>query len=87
MNAKGKGWTDEEEVAFAQIMEAGGLERLPAIRLYRRLGSDLKRALKYAESRQETVAAKNRGGKRLQGRFLRSESSQANAVRSGAMSA
>jgi hypothetical protein len=69
----GKGWTDEEEHAFTEIMVTGGLERLPAIRLYRRFGCDLKRALKYAKSMGEARVAKDRGGKRLNGRFLRSE--------------
>jgi len=44
----GKGWTDEEECAFAEIMAAGKLERLPAIRLYRRFKGDLGKAVKCA---------------------------------------
>lgn len=40
-----KSWNDFEESAFAAIMNAGLLERLPAIRLYRRCKSDLARAL------------------------------------------
>lgn len=44
----GKCWTDEEEADFAQIMIAGNLPRMPAIRLYRRFNSNLEKALKYA---------------------------------------
>jgi hypothetical protein len=43
-----KSWTDEEECAFAEIMAAGKLERLTAIRLYRRFKGDLQKALKSA---------------------------------------
>jgi hypothetical protein len=41
-----QGWTaaEESESAFAQIMQVGHLDRLPAIRLYRRSGG-LNRAL------------------------------------------
>ena len=76
----GKGWTDEEERAFAQLMAAGGLERMEAIRLYRRFKCDLKRALQYATGRNEGAAAKKRDGKRFKGMFLRSERSEANAA-------
>ena len=41
-------WTEQEERAFAEIMAAGKIERLPAIRLYRRCRGDLRKALKYA---------------------------------------
>jgi hypothetical protein len=33
-----QGWAAAEESAFAQIMQIGHLDRLPAIRLYRRSG-------------------------------------------------
>lgn len=41
-------WTLEEEAAFAKIMGAGHLERLAAIRLYKRCGKDLEKALRIA---------------------------------------
>ena len=41
-------WTDDEEAAFAEIMAAGGIERLPAIRLWKRFHRDLKKALRHA---------------------------------------
>lgn len=53
----GKGWTDEEEAAFSAIMEAGKMERLPAIRLYRRLRGDLKKALRYANQARLSAEA------------------------------
>ena len=49
----GKGWSDEEEAAFAQLMEAGGMERLPAIRLYRRMDCNLEKALRHAKEQGE----------------------------------
>jgi hypothetical protein len=64
-----KGWTDEEESAFEKIMAAAGLQRMAAIRLYRRFNGDLDRALKYARERDEGKAAKRREGKRLKGVF------------------
>lgn len=42
-------WTHEEESAFKQIMGVGSLERLPAIRLYRRCKDDLTKALQIAK--------------------------------------
>jgi hypothetical protein len=63
-------WTDEEEAAFAKLM-ATGLERMEAIRMYRRFKGDLKRALKYAKERSEVSTAG-----RFKGRLQRSESSQ-----------
>lgn len=51
INARtGKGWNDAEESAFETTMAAGKLERMEAIRLYRRMGGDLKKALQYANS-------------------------------------
>jgi hypothetical protein len=41
-------WTPDEEQAFARLMQAGRIERLPAIRLYRRCNGDLTRALAVA---------------------------------------
>jgi hypothetical protein len=52
----GKGWSDTEEHAFAAIMRVGLLERLPAIRLYRRSGNDFLKALKVAKQERPTDA-------------------------------
>ncbi len=75
-----KCWSDEEESAFEQLMEVGGLERLDAIRLFRRFRGDLRRALKYAKGRSEPKRdaglIKARGTKRLKWGFLQTESSQ-----------
>jgi len=38
-------WSEAEERDFAKLMAVGHLQRLPAIRLYRRNGGDLKKAL------------------------------------------
>jgi hypothetical protein len=43
-------WTTTEETAFQQIAQAGQLERLPAIRLYRRFRGDLSKALHIAKT-------------------------------------
>ena len=43
------GWTEVEEKAFKSIMEAGSLERMPAIRLYRRCLCDIDKALRIAK--------------------------------------
>ena len=43
-------WTDEQESAFASIMAAGNLERLDAIRLYRRNRENLSRSLAIAKA-------------------------------------
>jgi hypothetical protein len=52
------GWTDAEEDAFAKIMVASGLERIPAIQLFRRCGSDMDKALEVAgEYRVRAVRA------------------------------
>lgn len=44
-----KEWTAAEESAFRQIMTVSDLERLPAIRLYRRCKSNLAKALQIAK--------------------------------------
>jgi hypothetical protein len=49
-------WTEQEERAFADLMKAGRLERLPAIRLYRRCKDDLTRALAVAVAEAPTDA-------------------------------
>ena len=65
-------WTQEEEKAFAQLMSAGRLERLPAIRLYRRFKGNLPKALEVALDYHITPeqAARNaeRTAKRLEKR-------------------
>jgi hypothetical protein len=48
--AKSLGWAVAEELAFDELMSAGNLERLPAIRLFRRCGGDLKRAVEIARA-------------------------------------
>ena len=42
-------WTKSEEQGFSEIMKAGNMERLPAIRLFRRVGGDIARALQIAK--------------------------------------
>ena len=41
-------WTEVDERAFAQLMRVAHLERMPAIRLYRRCSSHLEKALAIA---------------------------------------
>jgi hypothetical protein len=52
-----QGWTREEEAAFYELMMAGELERLPAIRMYWRFGGNVKRALSYVRRMDEASAA------------------------------
>lgn len=47
-------WSPAEERDFSQLMTAGHLDRLPAIRLYRRCRADLKRALPIATGEAPT---------------------------------
>lgn len=55
MKTDAAAWSALEELAFDEIMKTGGLERLPAIRLYRRCGSDLPKALTIArDNRRES---------------------------------
>ena len=58
-------WTAEEESAYKQIMQAGNLARLPAIRLYRRCGCDTVKALRIAKqdhgATDRQVAARTAG--------------------------
>jgi hypothetical protein len=42
------GWTEVDEWAFAQLMHVAHLERMPAIRLYRRCRSNFDKALAVA---------------------------------------
>lgn len=81
----GKGWTDAEEAAFAQIMAAGRLERLPAIRLYRRCRCALNRALQIASESSELKGKRNVSGRhaqRLKGQFVRLNRHEANRLAS-----
>jgi hypothetical protein len=48
-------WTPVEEDAFSQLMQAGRLKRLEAIRLYRRCKDNLKRALSIATANAPTA--------------------------------
>lgn len=72
----GRGWTDEEERAFARIMATGQMERMSAIRLYRRCRGNLAKALKYAT---ESAFAKEAARNRFKGGFHRQNRSLANA--------
>jgi hypothetical protein len=47
-------WTATEEKAFAQLMEAGRLERVPAIRVYRRYKGNMTRAMGLATAEAPT---------------------------------
>lgn len=68
----GLGWTGEEEAAFAAIMATGQLERLPAIRLYRRMRGNLNRALTLCRETAGLKAQRSgRTPKRLKGQFVR----------------
>lgn len=49
-------WTPEEESAFQKLMAAGHLERMPAIRLFRRCRCDLKKALALARTDAPAIA-------------------------------
>jgi hypothetical protein len=61
-------WTAEEEQAVAALMAAGGLKRPAAIRLFRRMKGDLKKALKHAsESQVRKEVARQRFKGQLQG--------------------
>ena len=45
----GKGWTDDEEAAFAQIQTVSRLNRIKAIHLWKRCRKNTERALAVAE--------------------------------------
>lgn len=57
---KHMGWTSFEEKDFALIQQAGHLGRLEAIRLYRRCGGDVTKALAIAKLRFEESRSKRR---------------------------
>ena len=48
-------WTPVEEDAFSQLMQAGRMKRVEAIRLYRRCKDNLKRALGIAAANAPTA--------------------------------
>jgi hypothetical protein len=54
-------WADAEERAFARLMQLG-LERMPAIRLFRRCQSNLEKALAIAEHEAPTKARHKAAG-------------------------
>lgn len=72
-------WTAEEESAFAQLMTAGHLERMQAIRLFRRCRCNLAKALAIAKTNAPTVVRNRAAGqarirrgaeKRSEGTFI-----------------
>ena len=72
------GWTSAEESAFAQIMQAGHLDRMRAVRLYRRCGEDLTRGLEIARAEAPTEAesiSRKASGERLRLRALQTRHS------------
>jgi hypothetical protein len=60
----GKGWTDAEEVTFADIMRMGRLARIPAIHLYRRCKSDRTKSLKLTQEKHAMSDAQVAGMER-----------------------
>ena len=52
----GKGWTDEEEAAFAAIQDAGQASRSRAIQLWKRCGKDAAKAVRIARWNAPTQA-------------------------------
>ena len=48
-------WTPQEEHAFSQLMKAGQMKRMEAVRLYRRCKDNLKRALSIAAANAPTA--------------------------------
>jgi hypothetical protein len=44
----GSGWTDAEEIDFAELQHLGGMDRMAAIRLFRRCAGDFEKARKAA---------------------------------------
>jgi hypothetical protein len=57
------GWSELEEKDFAELMEVGHFERLPAIRLYRRCWGSLTKALAIAQANAPTAEQIARGRK------------------------
>jgi len=53
MAEKDTSWTLEEETAFEDLMREGGLTRIQAIHLYKRMGRDVEKALKFLRESDE----------------------------------
>lgn len=71
----GKGWTDQEETQFAQLMEAGNLERIKAIQLWKRFGKEMTKAMKHAtEHAKISMANREATAKRFKRATARPES-------------
>jgi hypothetical protein len=67
-----KGWTVAEETTFADIMRIARMERMPAIHIYRRCGSDPVKAIQLAQenhglSDEQTAAYERNKAARLAG--------------------
>lgn len=60
----GKGWTDAEEVTFAEIMRIGRIGRVAAIQLFRRCGSNHAKAVKFAQDNYGMTAEQVAGMER-----------------------
>jgi hypothetical protein len=76
-------WTEQEEQAFADIMAAGRLERLPAIRLFRRCKDNLTRALVIATAEAPSdaqIARRKIVGDRMRARHAQKRSKTAPTV-------
>jgi hypothetical protein len=58
----GKGWTDDEEAAFAQIEQVSRLNRIQAIQLWKRCGKDLAKALQIAKQNYPPATAAQLAG-------------------------
>lgn len=72
------GWTSAEERAFGRIMRAGLLERLPAIRLYRRCESSELKALNIARRPSDAeIQRRNVQSERMR---IRNEANHAKVV-------
>jgi hypothetical protein len=73
-------WNQQDETAFAELMRVGRLERLPAIRLYRRCGDNLARALGVASAEAPTdaqIARRKAVGDRMRARHAQKRSKTA----------
>jgi hypothetical protein len=55
-------WSEDEEKAFQQIITAGHLERMQAIRLFRRCRCNLAKALAIAKTNAPEIARNKAAG-------------------------
>jgi ornithine cyclodeaminase/alanine dehydrogenase-like protein (mu-crystallin family) len=53
----GKGWTDEEELAFTQIQNVSRLTRIDSIRLWKRFKKNTKHAIEVAKKNYPPITA------------------------------